>query len=135
MSELIKRIDAQRQTIAAMEEVLAEIGKMAGVPVGNVPALIGWAERAAAALSQQDTESVQEWMPIIGTCLGIPMALLDERHAKVNHGQSLARLKERGGLSLCEASAIVERKPWHRIDHKKSLEILGAVSIAKTEVK
>jgi hypothetical protein len=46
----------------------------------------------------------------IGLC--VPMEALDESWALSNHSQSLARLKERGGLSLCEAAAIIEKRRW-----------------------
>lgn len=50
------------------------------------------------------------------TCAGkrllIPFSLLDENQAIKNHQQSLKRLSERGGLSACEALAIIEKRPW-----------------------
>jgi len=39
-----------------------------------------------------------------------------ERQAHRNHYQSLKRLAERGGLSVCEALAVVEGRQWHRMD-------------------
>lgn len=36
-----------------------------------------------------------------------------EAQAQRNHGQSLKRLAERGGLSACEALAVAEGRPWH----------------------
>lgn len=38
-----------------------------------------------------------------------------ERQAIRNHSQTLERLSERGGLSRCEAVAILEDRPWHRM--------------------
>lgn len=38
-----------------------------------------------------------------------------ERQAQANHGQSLERLAERGGLGLCEAVAVLEDCRWHRM--------------------
>lgn len=55
-----------------------------------------------------------KWMPLMGTGLAIRMDLLDERQAQCNHGQTLDRLAERGGLSPCEALAIAERREWKR---------------------
>lgn len=46
---------------------------------------------------------------------GIDMALLNEEWARNNHGQSLDRLAERGGLSPCEAIAIISRRRWNSI--------------------
>lgn len=48
--------------------------------------------------------------------IAIPMKMLEphERQAQSNHSQSLKRLAERGGLSACEANAILEDRQWHR---------------------
>ncbi|WP_237133761.1 hypothetical protein [Pseudohongiella sp. O18] len=64
------------------------------------------------------------WMPILGTCLGIPTKLLNEQQAKANHNQSLTMLRERGGISLDEALAIAEKRKWRSIDGQKSLSTL-----------
>lgn len=42
-----------------------------------------------------------------------PMHLLSEGRAQSNHGQTLKRLKERGGLSVREILAIVGNKGWN----------------------
>lgn len=42
-----------------------------------------------------------------------PMHLLSEDQAQSNHGQTLKRLKERGGLSVREILAIVGEKKWN----------------------
>ena len=44
----------------------------------------------------------------------IPLAMIapHEAQAWVNHGQTLARLAERGGLSACEAVAVLEDRAW-----------------------
>jgi len=48
----------------------------------------------------------------------VPWALISphERQAQMNHGQTLARLDERGGLSPCEAVAVLEDRRWRRMD-------------------
>ena len=38
-----------------------------------------------------------------------------ERQADRNHGQTLKRLAERGGLSACEAVAVLEDRDWHKM--------------------
>lgn len=54
--------------------------------------------------------------------LGIPWSVIapHERQARSNHGQSLERLAERGGLGPCEAVAILEDRPWHRMDQAEA---------------
>lgn len=54
----------------------------------------------------------------------LPMSLLNEEWAQRNHSQSLTRLAQRGGLSPCEAAAIMQRRPWHRMDIGKSLAVV-----------
>lgn len=46
--------------------------------------------------------------------LTVPLALVleHERQAQANHGQSVARLKERGGLSWSELSAVLDDRKW-----------------------
>lgn len=46
----------------------------------------------------------------------IPFAMIapHESQATKNHWQTLNRLAERGGLSACEALAIMEDRPWRR---------------------
>ena len=55
--------------------------------------------------------------------LHAPMAMF-ERHnlqAMGNHcGQGLGRLAERGGVSPCEALAILDNRPWHSMDRKEA---------------
>ena len=53
-----------------------------------------------------------KWMPLMRTGLAVRMDLLNEQWAQKNHGQSLERLAERGGLSVEEALAIAERRQW-----------------------
>jgi len=64
------------------------------------------------------------WMPLAGTGLAIRMDLLNEDHAQRNHGQSLSRLAERGGLDLQEALAIIELRQWKRQETEETLRAL-----------
>jgi len=66
-------------------------------------------------------------MPLMRTGLFIDFDLLDERQAMKNHGQTLTRLAERGGLSVCEALAIAQRRKWERWDFKQAVEALAAL--------
>lgn len=52
------------------------------------------------------------WMPVLGHPLAIRADLLNRQQAAINHGQTLERLAERGGLSLDEAAAIALRRKW-----------------------
>ena len=42
-----------------------------------------------------------------------PMVEAHERQAQKNHSQSVARLAERGGLSPCEAVAVLEDRDYY----------------------
>jgi hypothetical protein len=46
-----------------------------------------------------------------------------------NHGQTLARLAERGGLSACEALAIIEDRRWSAMDAGAAHEKLARLII------
>ena len=57
-------------------------------------------------------------MPIMGATIvsEIPFALIapHDAQARSNHGgQNLDKLASRGGLSACEALAILENRRWH----------------------
>lgn len=49
------------------------------------------------------------------------------RQAMRNHGQTLKRLRERGGLSPCEAVAILEDRKWSRMSQPDALHQLDAL--------
>ena len=56
----------------------------------------------------------RESMPIMGSkyLRSMPMAMLDEKQAQKNHGQTLGRLAERGGLAPSEALSIMDGLHW-----------------------
>lgn len=65
-----------------------------------------------------------EYMPILSVDTSykecpkqIPMSMLDEQTTQHNHGQSLKRLKARGGLGVHEALAIMDKKHWKERNH------------------
>lgn len=64
------------------------------------------------------------WMPVLGHPLAIRAALLDRRQAEINHGQTLERLAERGGLSLSEAAAVALRRKWAPMSNDDALAAL-----------
>lgn len=64
------------------------------------------------------------WMPVLGYPLAIRASLLSEAQAMANHGQTLARLAERGGLSLEEAAALALRRKWARMTADDALAAL-----------
>ncbi len=45
----------------------------------------------------------------------IPWHLFNEEWAQRNHHQSLSELASRGGLSMCEALAIIEKRPYEHM--------------------
>ena len=61
---------------------------------------------------------MREYMPILRNPeFKLPWALIapHEAQAQANHHQSLERLAQRGGLSFCEAAAIMENRRWSKI--------------------
>lgn len=45
-----------------------------------------------------------------------PMSLFTPAACNSNHYQTPERLAERGGLSWCEAAAVIQRRPWSKMD-------------------
>lgn len=81
-----------------------------------------WCKEALTALdAAMSAPEPEQWFPLLGTGLAIRRALLDEATAQRNHGQSLTRLAERGGLSPCEAVAVLNRRDWKRMETKAAL--------------
>jgi hypothetical protein len=56
----------------------------------------------------------------------VPWALLapHEKQAHTNHGQTLERLAERGGLGIHEMVAIIEGLRYRAVDHLSNAEAL-----------
>lgn len=56
-----------------------------------------------------------------------------ERQAHKNHSQSLAELAARRGCSPCELLAIIEDRPWHKMDrheaHRQLVELEKALEV------
>lgn len=57
----------------------------------------------------------------------LPWAIIEphQKQALRNHGQTLERLRERGGLSPCEAVAIIEDRRWRRMQRFDAVERLA----------
>jgi len=68
------------------------------------------------------------YMPILGTPFAVRMDLLSEEQAQANHWQSLSRLRERGGLSMCEAAAIAERRRWREQKVSEAAEAIARLA-------
>ncbi len=51
-----------------------------------------------------------------------------ERQAERNHGQSLLRLAERGGLGPDEAVAILEDRRWHKMNEISAINRLSELA-------
>lgn len=75
---------------------------------------------APVILEIQPKETKMQMMKIMGaeTLKEIPMLMLlaHEKQAILNHGQSLHRLNERGGLGCCEVLAIIEGRGWGQVN-------------------
>lgn len=62
----------------------------------------------------RDVRTANTFMVVVA----VPWELIaqHERQAQSNHSQSLERLAERGGLSPCEALAVIEDRQWRKMD-------------------
>lgn len=65
-----------------------------------------------------------KWMPLLGTALAIRMDVLDAEAADKNHGQTLERLAERGGLSITEVAAVIQRRYWRQMRDHEAADVL-----------
>lgn len=65
------------------------------------------------------------WIPIMGTALAIRGTALDNSQALKNHGQSLWKLAERGGLAPAEALAIAQRREYSAMPDGDALKALA----------
>ena len=54
--------------------------------------------------------------------------VLNEEYAQINHGQTLARLNERGGLAPCEAVAIAEKRRWRKMPIEEAINALKGLT-------
>lgn len=66
---------------------------------------------------QSMSSEVMRKYAALGCPKSIPWAVIapHERQADRNHGQTLKRLAERGGLSACEAVAVLEDRDYRRM--------------------
>ena len=67
----------------------------------------------------------------------IPWAVLKphEIQALRNHAQGLDRLASKGGVTPCEAVAIIEGRPWHRMPFSEARDtLMGYVRKAMGEL-
>lgn len=75
-------------------------------------------------------------MPIMGSpgalkLPPIPWGIIapHEMQAQTNHGQTLDRLRERGGLDPTEAVAILENRRWHRMNEIEAIKRLREIIV------
>lgn len=89
-----------------------------------MPIQISAVERRTAALAGT---------PLIEP-IGLPWSLMQKHRSQAmrNHGQSLEVLRMRGGLSACEAVAILEGREWHPMDTPAAFRRLAELVAAAT---
>lgn len=65
----------------------------------------------------------------------VPFAVvaLHERQAEKNHGQSVAKLASRGGLSPCELAAVLEDRRWHKMKDIEAWRVIMTAVRGKPE--
>lgn len=54
----------------------------------------------------------------------VPMGLLNQDWAKINHDQTLERLDERGGMTVTEILANIYKRSWHDLPTEKAVVTL-----------
>ncbi len=77
--------------------------------------------------SRKDQEAMRHaGSPYLVVCAPWAMMAAHERQAESNHGHTIQRLAERGGLSPCEALAVIEDRRWTRLPVDEANEKLRA---------
>lgn len=63
----------------------------------------------------------------------LPWAFIEphERQAYINHGQTLQRLNERGGLDVVELRAVLEGKSWRDVSKDETSAIQKLISLLR----
>ncbi len=77
-----------------------------------------------------DVETIAKGMPV-GNRVAFnnerfPFALFSDEACRRNHSQSAQRLAERGGLSWCEAAAIIENRRYRQMDVAEAEAVVRA---------
>jgi hypothetical protein len=111
-----------RQQLEKWSEQVAAAGADAAADMDVAKRLL---KHSIEALNEIDRLRNAAVMPLAGTPLAIRFDALDESQAMKNHGQTLARLRERGGLDLSEAAAIREKRKWEPMTHSLALHVLS----------
>lgn len=57
----------------------------------------------------------------------------DRKRADLNHGQTLERLAQRGGMSWCEMAAILSDRPWHKMTEAGAIAEIEAEGARRRE--
>lgn len=65
--------------------------------------------------SQQDTITDLRANGVFLAVVGIPMKMIEQHEdwCERNHSQRVATLRNRGGLTACEAVAVLQGRKWH----------------------
>lgn len=82
------------------------------------------AEALCRAILAATEPKSAEYMPLMETNLEFPFSALSEDQAQLNHHQTLARLRERGGLAPAEAVALARRERFRGIHQDEAIAIL-----------
>jgi len=147
-----KGYNAGATAVHERAQVLADaLEKINDSPVpANEREMLSWIETVRSicetALTQWKGKEVEpvneiEYMPILSYEIHelkeipnvpsrVPMHLLSEEQAMSNHGQTLKRLKERGGLGVKEAIALIKRQPYKtygKMDNTAAVVMLNEI--------
>lgn len=117
-SDLEKFKDAE--TFAQAYSVAVGCPDERSVPLFTLHDMVAYANACVAA---------ERLMPLMDTPLAIRFDALDEAQAQANHGQTLDRLRQRGGLELSEAAAIREKRKWEPMTHSLALHVLSTPNV------
>jgi len=130
-ARLLDHFDRQVARLAEAERFIRSIADDKALGYASINA------RAFLAPATAGEAGDERQFPLLGVTpiqrrLGCPesisWALLTphEAQARENHGQTLGRLAERGGLGVCEAAAVLGDRRWRRMTDEEAVADLLA---------
>ena len=87
-------------------------------------------ERDILATRTDATPVARKQFPILGSRgAKIDLQLVEDhgKQAYSNHSQTVTRLAERGGLSWCELHAVLNNRPWQKLDENTAIAECRAI--------
>lgn len=124
----------ETQIEVTQDDVRAAVELWEKVSLGQ-PMSCSWAEAFARHRLTTRTDATpvaRKQFPILGSRgAKIDLQLVEDhgKQAYSNHSQTVTRLAERGGLSWCELHAVLNNRPWQKMDENTAIAECRAIEV------